>query len=196
MAKIRSDTASLSASMLRSYSETTPVNNLWNVFKQGIGNIMESVTTKMFSICFSLPWMNSNIKRLAWRTKWAYNKAKSIKDLDQWNRFNVKRRFNAHHVEMHTTATSEILAGCHPSRFLKGCYCKPPTMLWQVTHSAWSSSSWQEDTRKLSWTMNARTRPHCYSTLARTIMEYASTIRDPHTQKYVGCLEKTQTPLC
>ena len=35
-------------------------------------------------------------------------------------------------------------------------------------------------------------RAQCYSTLVRPIMEYASTIWDPHTQKDVDCLEKTQ----
>ena len=65
MAKLRSDIASLLASMLRSYSETTPVNTLWNVLRQGIGNIMESAPSKISSTRFSPPWMNSNIKRLA-----------------------------------------------------------------------------------------------------------------------------------
>ena len=36
------------------------------------------------------------------------------------------------------------------------------------------------------------TRAQCYSTLVRPIMEYASTIWDPHTQKDIDCLEKTQ----
>ena len=36
------------------------------------------------------------------------------------------------------------------------------------------------------------TRPQCYSTLIRPIMDYASTIWEPHTQKDMDCLEKTQ----
>ena len=37
------------------------------------------------------------------------------------------------------------------------------------------------------------TRAQCYSTLVRPIMEYTSTIWDPHTQKDIDCLEKTQS---
>ena len=36
------------------------------------------------------------------------------------------------------------------------------------------------------------TRAQCYSTLVRPIMEYTRTIWDPHTQKDIDCLEKTQ----
>ena len=36
------------------------------------------------------------------------------------------------------------------------------------------------------------TTAQCYSTLVRHIMEYVSTISDPHTQKDIDCLEKTQ----
>jgi len=74
--------ASISAPMLSSYPETTLVNTLWNVLKQGIGNITESIPRKMSFTRFSPPWMNSNIKRLARRKKRAYNKAKSMADIE------------------------------------------------------------------------------------------------------------------
>ena len=65
----------------------TPINELWNSFKNLTETAMSKIPTKETSTRYHVPWINRECKRTSRRQKRAYRKAKRTNAEADWQRF-------------------------------------------------------------------------------------------------------------
>jgi len=76
-----------SEQFLQEYDIDTPIDVLWNVFKEMCLKYLDMIPSKYYKLGTSPPWMNSTIKRLSHRKQRLYNLAQSSKCNDAWQRY-------------------------------------------------------------------------------------------------------------
>ena len=81
-----------SNTFLSKYSLSTPVDILWNEFKQMCFDCLSHVPTKHFSTGTKQPWVTNRIKRLSRKTQRLYNLARQSNCSRNWDSYRCFKR--------------------------------------------------------------------------------------------------------
>jgi len=76
-----------SVQFLQEHDIDTPIDVLWNVFKEVCLKCLDMIPSKCYKPGTSSPWMNSTIKRLTHKKQRLYSLAQSSKCNDAWQKY-------------------------------------------------------------------------------------------------------------
>ena len=99
-----------SNNFISNYCVDTPIQELWNTFKQECHNCLELVPSKLLSRPPRHPWINTQIKCLSNKKKRLYNKARTSCLESDWIAYrDIKKQVQRECRKAHNTYVSKLI---------------------------------------------------------------------------------------
>ena len=110
---LKEDAQQFAGDFTARFNSSTPINNLWQSFKDGCSNLVEThVPSKMSSVRFSQPWINRRVRRLSRRKKRAYQKARKTQSQPDIARFKrLQKETQTQCKTAHDSYVSDLVTG-------------------------------------------------------------------------------------